>query len=460
MLDSGSPPGSTLEATLVDRDGDGELERGPGEPLVARGGRLGPTRRVLATLVQITDAHVVDEESPGRVPFLDRLGEPFNSTFRPQEALSAHVLDATVRAANRLRPDAVLITGDLIDSAQANELELATAVLNGGRADPGSGARGYDGVQDAENPDPFYYRPDVDAPAQPRLLDRAQRPFAAAGLDAPWYPIAGNHDLLVQGELAATPATNAAATGSRAVTAPTEETLALDPGGGSLSAERIDALVAAGLPGRDRTVPADPGRRQLSPLQALAGLRAAARTVPSATPPDRLDYAVDIGDELRVIVLDVVRRDRGAGGVLGPATLAFLRTELARRHDRTILVVTHQPLTTTDGAEPALALLQADPRVAALLAGHRHRTQIARRGRLWLVESPSLADFPQQARVIRLVETTGGERALELFMLDHAGRAGDPAGIARALAYLDVQGGRPSGFRGNRGDRNVRLALP
>ena len=459
MLRGGAPPGSTLEATLVDRDGDGELERGPGEPLVDRGGRIAPTTRVLGTLVQITDAHVVDEESPGRVPFLDRLGSPFNSTFRPQEALSAHVLDAAVRAANRLRPDAVLLTGDLIDSAQANELALATRVLGGGRADPDSGRPGYDGVQDRDNPDPFYFRPDVDAPAHPGLLERAQRPFQAQGVRAPWYPVAGNHDLLVQGELAATPATSAAATGTRAVTAPTDETLALDPAGQTLSAERIDALLAAGLPGRERTVAPDPERRELSPADAVAGLRAASRSVPPTTPAGRLEYGVDAGPHLRVIVLDVVRRDRGAEGRVAPESLKFLQAELARRHERAIVVVSHQPLAGAEGAEPALAALEADPRVVALVAGHRHRAEVTRRGRLWQVETPSLADFPQQARAIRLVETAGGGRALELFMLDHEGRGDDLAGISRALSFLDVQGGRPGGFRGRKDDRNVRLAL-
>ena len=117
-------PTSTLDVTLVDRDGDGFLERGPGEPLKGpRGGR------VLATFGQLTDAHVRDEESPARVPFLDRLGAPLNSTFRPQEAFSTQVLDAAVRALDRERPQAVVVTGDIVDSAQENELEQALAVL-------------------------------------------------------------------------------------------------------------------------------------------------------------------------------------------------------------------------------------------------------------------------------------------------------------------------------------------
>ena len=78
--------GSTVVATWHDPDGDGFLTRGAGEPLRDRTdlARAVAPARTLATLAVLTDAHVRDEESPARVPFLDRLGGPFSSTFRPQ----------------------------------------------------------------------------------------------------------------------------------------------------------------------------------------------------------------------------------------------------------------------------------------------------------------------------------------------------------------------------------------
>jgi hypothetical protein len=438
-------PASTLQGTLVDRDGDGFLEPGPGEPLIDRGGDARPGR-TLATFGQLTDTHVRDEESPARAPFLDRLGSPVDSTFRPQEAFSTQVLDAAVRALDREHPQAVVITGDVVDSAQENELDQALAVLRGGIVNPDSGAPGYDGVQAPSNPDPFYFRPDNDAPRHPGVLDAAQRRFRATGLDAPWYPTIGNHDVLVQGEVPPTPAIEDVATGSRMV-------VGIDPRflPPVLSEDEaksvVNSLISQGDAfGRSLRVPPDPARRHLRPAEMIDRLAAAAGVHATG---GRLDYTFDIGAHVRGIMLDTVNRAGGSRGLVTTAQLAWLRREAGRAGARWIVVFAHNRL-----PEEALAILDATPRVAAVVFGNSHRNAIAPRDSYWLISTSSLADFPQQARMFRLREAPGGA-VLETWMVDQDGRG--LAGVSRELAYLDAQGGRPQGFAGRPTDRNARL---
>jgi Calcineurin-like phosphoesterase len=436
------PPTSTLQATLVDRDGDGFLERGPDEPF--RGTRV-PAGRTLATFGQLTDTHVRDEESPARVPFLDRLGPPVTSAFRPQEAFSTQVLDAAVRALDRERPQAVVVTGDIVDSAQENELEQALAVLRGGVVQPDSGARGYDGVQAADNPDPFYFRPDNDAPRHPGVLDAAQRRFQGAGLRVPWYPAIGNHDVLVQGEVPPTGAIEAVATGDRMVVG--IDPAYLPPLAEDEAAATVDALLTQGdVFGRSETVAADPARRHLRPAELIARLADATGVRPAG---DRLDYTFAIGPSVRGIVLDTVNRAGGSRGLLTARQRQWLRGGLRRAGGRWVVVFAHNRL-----PESALALLDATPRVVAVVSGNSHRNAIEPRDGYWLISTSSLADFPEQERMFRLREARGGA-VLETWMVDHDGRG--LAGVARELAYLDAQGGRPQGFAGRASDRNMRL---
>jgi len=455
-----APAASTLEATLADTDRDGALARGPGEALVDRtelGGAAAPGA-VLATFAQLTDTHVRDEESPARVPFLDRLGGAFSSTFRPQEALSTQVLAAAVRAVNRLDPDAVVVTGDIVDSAQEAELDQALAVLDGGEVDPDTGAPGYEGVQAADDPDPLFYRPDLDAPSRPGLLAAAARRFRSPGLGAPWYPALGNHDLLVQGETPPTERIDAFATGTRMIVGLDPE---LIPEEGEIdSARAVDGLLAAGAPGRSLEVAADPRRRQLRSGEMIARLterEQAPAALRAAAARTTLDYAFDAGT-VRVLVLDTVDRRGGSRGVLSSAQLDWLRAELSAAAGRPLLVFSHNPLESTAGGESALAALDATPGVVAVIAGNSHRNRISPRtttsGGYWQISTSSLADHPQQARALR-IRRTGAGYVLETWMLDHDGRG--LAGDARELAFLDAQGGRPQGFAGARTDRNARL---
>jgi len=448
--------GSTLSSTWTDPRGTGTLAPGPGEALVART-ELGPVRAtegVIATLAHVTDAHVLDASSPARVPFLDRLGAPFESTFRPQETLTARVLAGAARAIRALVPDVVIQGGDLIDNDQRNELIWALAALRGGVVRPDR----YFGVQLASDPDPFYYRPDLDAPQHPGLLSRAARPFVSAGAGAPVYPVLGDHDILVAGEIRPTAETRALAVGDEAlwelppgltVPAGTSLTAGGSPDGPPLPG-LVNQFLARALAGPKVRVPANASRVEMEPLEVIGRLGRAG---------SHLDYHVDIGAELRVIVLDLARRAGGSGGLVRPDQPGWLTSQLEGAAGRWVLVVSHQPLASSEGGESILSLLDSHPGVLAALSGHTHRNLIEPRARYWLISTASLIDYPQQARALRVVRTAGGGVALETWMLDHTGPSALGA-ISRELAYLDAQGGRPQRFAGGRLDRNVTLYVP
>ena len=127
-------------------------------------------------------------------------------------------------------------------------------MLRGGLAHPGSGAHGYWGVQLASDPDPFYYRPDLDAPRHPGLLARATRPFLSGGLPAPVHPVLGDHDILVAGEIVPTAETRALAVGDEALWE-LPPGLTLPPGtsltaGGSPTGRRVRASSSNSWPRR------------------------------------------------------------------------------------------------------------------------------------------------------------------------------------------------------------------
>jgi 3',5'-cyclic AMP phosphodiesterase CpdA len=452
--------GSTLRETWVDPRGTGTLQRGPGEPLLDRTALAPRSRpvRTLAMFVQISDPEITDAQSPARLEMLDRYGAPFTSAFRPQETLTGQVLAASLVSVDALHPQAVVLTGDLIANDQQNELHELLATLHGGRVDPDSGRPGYQGVQAAGNPDPYYYRPAVDPPRHPGLLGQAVEPFVSPGLSVPWYPVVGDHDLLVQGNLPATPATNAIATGSRKL-------VTLDPSAlrlastGALKPRLVTALLARGLPGKWMRVAADPRRGELAPEQVVARLRRASGADGHGP---LLDYTFPLGHALTGVALDTVSRTGSAQGVIRSAQVRWLRARLTAAGRRSVIVFSHSAVASCIGGPAALALLDQDPHVVAAVSGGSHRNAITPRhtpaGGYWLISTSSLIDYPQQVRAFRLLRTADGGRVLETWMVDP-----DPrnrlASISLQLAYLDFQGGRPQGFAGAGADRNASLYL-
>jgi 3',5'-cyclic AMP phosphodiesterase CpdA len=472
-----APSGSTLESTWSDPVGDGQLRVGPGEPLVPRTelGPASPSVTTLATLAHVTDSHVLDASSPARVTFLDRLGPPFQSTFRPQETLTAQVLSGAGTAIRSLAPQLAIQGGDLIDNDQSNELEHALAALRGGIVDPGSGRLGYYGVQLASDTDPFYYRPAVDAPRYPQLLRDAIRRFESRGVGTPVYPVLGDHDALVAGTLLPTALTHALAIGDRALW-DLPHGLKIPPGlrsaqttapDGPPDPGAVDELLAQALHGPIVRVPPDPARRELPFAEVVSRLHAAGGPATAIRAGARLDYIVDVGARLRLVVLDIVRRDGGSGGAVDPSQPAWLERQLRDAGDRWVIVVTHQPILSSVGGDGLLSVMDRAPRVIAALNGHIHRNEIRPRstaaGGYWLITTASLIDYPQQARALTVEATQNGAVAIRTWMLDHVGEPLGLGRISRQLAYLDPQGGRPQAFVGLHDDRNVilhRRAVP
>ena len=284
-------------------------------------------------------------------------------------------------------------------------------------------------MQAPDQADPFYFRPDFDAPAHPGALAQAQRTFKAEGLKSPFYAMVGNHDVLVQGEVPPTPQLNAIATGDRLVEA-FDRSLLDVPRDEASAREAVQQVL-----GRDRDsvpTPPDPNRRFITPGEELK-------------PPP----TVDLGPSARAVLVDTVDREGTSQARITPEQLTQLDQELTT--DRWVVVLSHNALT-----PEALQILDRHPNVVASISGNTHKNRIAQHNRFWLVSTSSLADFPQQGRMFRLRATDTGV-ALETWMVDHDGKG--LAGISRELAYLDAQGGRPQHFAGSREDRNVRLFI-
>ena len=334
-----------------------------GEPHLVRAEFGGPepgsrlrSGRPLLCLAHVTDLQLADVQSPTRFEFLNRyFADPRYAEIvpvqRPQEALTAHAVDATLRTLNAALgpvtgapPQLAVTTGDAIDNAQWNEMQNFLALFDGGPVRPESGGPGYQGVQSPDWPDDIFWKPDGPGPDgddifrrefgfpyHPGLLRQAMREFSATGLRVPWLSCFGNHEALNQGVGRVTPGlAEALVGGSKPMGLPAgfDHDRALE-----LFTEAPEAFMA----GPVRAVTADPGRRPITRRDFVeAHFRSGARPFGHGfSEQNRLDgtaYYVHDTPAARLIALDTNCLAGGAAGCVDRDQARWLEARLAEVH--------------------------------------------------------------------------------------------------------------------------------
>jgi metallophosphoesterase (TIGR03767 family) len=515
------PEGTTYQRTIVPASPQlyTRLRFAEGWPLIvredlanARGNR--EMRRVpLASILHLTDIQVPDAQSPARTEWLARYIDQFRAAWRPHETVVNHISEAAVRSSRAVGRgpvtgrtyDFAVSTGDNIDNMQANELLWFLRLLDGGTVVPNSGGPGYEGVQRywthpqlpfPDGYDDFYWRPDAPPegfwpdlfkaehgyPDLNGLLDAAISPFQSQGLGIPWYSMYGNHDGLVQGNVAKNDLFQAIATGQvPGFPAGVGPKLVGFPPGYPWSEQGAQQLFADLLTGAlDPAnllaapwlpVPADVGRRLIGPHEYV---RAHWQWTDGA--PHGHGFTEDnLGDDdldttlyysfrpvadapILGIALDTTNRLGGAAGSIGARQLAWLEQQLeavhsrwygpdgrprrARREDHLVMVFAHHNIATMTNSAPSPddpvrilgpqleEVLLRYPNVISFVNGHSHVNRVwahgDRRGLgggFWEIATSAQLDYPMQTRVIELVDN--GDRTLSLFcsLIDQGGPA-------------------------------------
>jgi metallophosphoesterase (TIGR03767 family) len=439
-------------------------------------------RRSITHFGHLTDLHVLDPASPGRLEFAQRL---YRSTtlelslilpsYRPQEFLQLRAAEAMMGTLSSAPASPItgsgvqflLCTGDLIDNAQSNELIQGLRLFEGGSAVAWQGGPEDEGVASARWPDTAYWHPGRRGdeykrrwgfPTYEDLLAEAVQPIELQGTSLPWLSAHGNHDALVLG----TAVPNA---DYEDILIGTEKGTLL-PRAFNLKRHldlfiRYPELFISGCP----TIQVRPDARRhtvdrheyLRAHLEASGLPKGHGFTENNVRESHCYFVSDHVDGLRLIVLDTVNAGGHYRGSIGERQFAWLEERLEEVHscfwseagrpvttpnqDRVVVICSHHGIATLTN-DLADAELESDlprvlgPRVEALLHrfpntvlwvnGHTHRNRVRPRpdpsGRtpgFWEVTTSSLIDWPCQSRLIEIVGNGDGTLSIVSTMVDH-----------------------------------------
>jgi metallophosphoesterase (TIGR03767 family) len=387
----------------------------------------------------------------------------------------------------------------------------------------------YTGVQDFNDQSAdtrTFYDPNqpqgqyADWPRWTGLMDRAQQTFTAAGLRRgggllPSYVANGNHDGLVQGNQASIGLIEGIATGCFKPLVPSFD---------------FEGIIGSATGAFVR--PDNAGRRHLDKAQLKAvyaggsqadghgfGLVSAAENTASRGAASY--YAWDPKPGVRFIALDTISEGGliavSADGNIDDPQFTWLTNEItaAAAARKLVVVYAHHPIRSltaniTDELAPSCSsndshghdadpgcdrdprssspirlgadlqrLFNANPHVVAYVTGHTHENRVMAcgsatgcpaGGNWWEINTASEIDWPQQSRLVEIMDNRDGSLSIFGTLLDHAAayevpRAGSAgaftvdqmAAISRTLSYNDPQA--THGATGTSLDQNVELLV-
>ncbi|MDE9366908.1 TIGR03767 family metallophosphoesterase [Luteipulveratus sp. YIM 133132] len=522
--------GTTLEqaATPMGASGYRRLTAGPGYPLAVRtdlaAGKADrdDRRTALASIVQLTDVHVLDAQSPMRFEFLHDIT---GSAFRPQEALGTHGAAQLVKRVNDVargpfsgRPfDCVVSTGDNTDNHEDVELDWFLTLLSGGSVTATTGDPSHwEGVQSGG--DASYYNPELTVqdrykkagfPTLPGFFGRTTAPHTSAGLTTPWYSVFGNHDDSIEGTLPSNfLGLDAVYTGSFKFTgfADAGSNAALQD---AVRRQSTAILGTNGTMTSSWKVTPDARRRPFSPVEFIEHHRRAAYTGPGpfghgfdeeAAATGRGYYAFPIAPGVTGIAMDSTNRAGFTEGSIGDEQWRWLKRRLQAgsstywdwgfRHthavqDEYFVLFSHHTSGSMsnlllDPAKPEirhagfelLRMLHDFPNVLAWVNGHTHVNAITPQGHadprraFWEINTASHIDFPQQARIVDVCDNRDGTLSLFTTLIESAAPyqasydSGAQASLASVYRELSFNDIHANhAAEGTAGDRNTELLL-